>query len=109
MSQLYERNDQSPHRMLNGIITINIIINIIIIIIIIIITASAINYFFAAASCCAVIRPYTYYAYAAASISSSHAPDSSKCLHAECNASIFVNKTQLPVGCIVVIKTTQET
>ena len=49
MFQLDEGNDKSPHRILNGTITINTII-------IIIIIASADINFFAAASCCTVIR-----------------------------------------------------
>jgi len=102
MFRLDEGNDKSPHRILNGTIMINIII------IIIIIIASAVINFFAAASCCIVTRSNTYCGYAAACLSSSHAPDSSKCPQAECTASISVTKTQLPVRCTVVIKTTQE-
>lgn len=74
MFKLEEGNDKSPLLLLNGTITINIII--------IIIIASAVIDFFAAASCSTVIRPNAYCGYAAASLSSSHAPDSSKCPHA---------------------------
>ena len=53
----------SPHRILNGTITVNIII---------IIASAVINFFFAAASCCAVIRSNTSCGYAVPSLSSSH-------------------------------------